>query len=382
MAINAQINTLQASGDYEVIYPQTIPSQVENLLNNNTKTFIGLTEDSTPDDAFRQLYLLNVLGNKSFFKLKIVTLNENMPLYNIPVNSNNFIDSKNNPIQGPIYTDENGEIEVYFSAGNVTLSIKNIADLQDWSQSYEIINGEQYNYTVKIATVNFRKYTQSQDIQFSSNVNQIDVTCVGGGGGGGAGSGSDRGFRGGGGGGGGYCVVQEDVDFQSNTPITITIGAGGLGGVQNDSKAGSGGITSFGDLMSANGGDGGGTFQSSGSGNSHGGTGAYYMGMNADYKYNSNPGVAGTVLGYSSFSDSVYYGGGGGGGGMSYSGYTSGASGGGYGGAGGDYNGSPSKASNGQDGYGGGGGGDGGRSYQGGKGGSGCVTIRIHLKYT
>ena len=35
MAINAQINTLQASGDYEGIYPQTIPSYVENLLNNN-----------------------------------------------------------------------------------------------------------------------------------------------------------------------------------------------------------------------------------------------------------------------------------------------------------------------------------------------------------
>lgn len=35
MAINAQINTLQASGDYAVIYSQIIPSQVENLLNNN-----------------------------------------------------------------------------------------------------------------------------------------------------------------------------------------------------------------------------------------------------------------------------------------------------------------------------------------------------------
>lgn len=376
MAKNIEMNVLEDGGQYEILYPKTIPDQVVNLLNDNTKTYIGLTTQATPDDAFRQLYLMNILGDKCSFKLKLVTSITQTPLVNIPVACSSFVDAQGNPVSSPLYTDDNGEIDTFFKGGNVTLSVTGFADLQDWSQVYQVDNGEQYSYVVSLTAVDFAKYTSTRNIMFSGNVNSIDVCCVGGGGGGGSN---------GGGGGGGYCTVQENVPIEIFTNYPISIGAGGSGAVLvlgegTTISAKPGGTTTF--LgVSANGGQ----FGTTGLGSSTGGIGN----GNGGYVNSSYSGVtgvnatAGTVPGYSSFSDTVLYGGGGGArndNDMAEGGWYVSAQGAGYGG-------NPSANYNerhGQSGFGGG-----GSAYRlgrgdtaAGNGGSGCVAIRIHLKTT
>lgn len=89
---------------------------------------------------------------------------------------------------------------------------------------------------------------------------KINVRLFGGGGGGGAGTNSSAG----GGGGGGYMAYNA-FDVTKNQSISITIGAGG-------EEGSSGGVTSFGNLLSANGGGAGGAQDAAYNGGS-GGTG-------------------------------------------------------------------------------------------------------------
>ncbi len=80
-----------------------------------------------------------------------------------------------------------------------------------------------------------------------SGVTICTVFLVGGGGGGGGGAGVAHG----GGGGGGAEIVQAQVYLGSETSVSITIGAGGLGGVYQAAGA-VGEATSFGSFVSAN----------------------------------------------------------------------------------------------------------------------------------
>lgn len=100
--------------------------------------------------------------------------------------------------------------------------------------------------------------------------NSIDIFCVGGG----AGGGNRSGTSGSSGGGGGYTATRLNNKITANTRIDVTIGNGGA----NGSTGSNGGTTSFGDILSANGGKGGRTNTTTADGGSAGGEGGTYTG--------------------------------------------------------------------------------------------------------
>lgn len=106
------------------------------------------------------------------------------------------------------------------------------------------------------------KFLSSGVLTWLSADAEIDVFGVGGGGGGGGSSGVMNSY--GGGGGGGYTKTVKSIEIANNQEIDIIIGAGG-------SPSLAGGTTTFGNILSVNGGKPGGT--SSPYGNTRGGTG-------------------------------------------------------------------------------------------------------------
>ena len=375
---NIEINYMNGNG-YEALYPQTDYRCVIDLLSDSTKSLMGLGVDGTPDDAFRQLFFSTVLGDKCAFKLVIKSNSSGTPMPNIPIECSSYIDVNGNPVASPLYTDSNGEINTYFRNGNVTLSVAGFADIQDISQQYTVVNGKQYEYEWSLTTINFVKFTTSGRTKLSSNISSLDVTVVGGGGGGNAGGYGRDVVNGGAGGGGGYCTVKtfSEGEFSVNTPLSYVVGSGGSG-TWWDSDAdringgSNGGASSFLEVNAQGGNEG----YRGGTGNGNGGAGA------VQYSPPHN-GVQGTVLGWDSFSQQVYFGGGGGGG--DYNGLHGGGLGAGYGGDGGST--AQDRAENGTNDYGGGGGGGSSgtgssRQSDGADGGSGVVTIRMHLKIT
>ena len=350
MTKNIEMNVKTSTG-YDLLYPATESRQVLNLLTDSTKTYIGLDSSATPDDAFRSLYLLNVLSDKASFRLTVKTAG-GTPIANLPVTCDKYLDGNSNPVAGPLYTDENGVIDTFFANGSVTLSITGYADLENWSKQYSVVNGEQYEQEVALTTRNFLKITSSGNYKFSANVNRVDVSV-----GGGGGNGVNNNTYGGGGGGGGYSTIQTGVSFTKDTAYPVVVGS-------------SSGQSSFLGVV-ANGGTSG-SNRNGGAGNGAGGG----VGVN---------GGAGTTYIYTSFTAQTLYGGGGGGG--AASGTSRGVGGSPGGGAGGVEEGwGNSRGTNGTAGLGGGGGGSGsheaGVTRPGGTGASGVVAIRMHLKVT
>jgi hypothetical protein len=259
-----------------------------------------------------------------------------------------------------------------------------------------------------------------------------DLTCdylvvAGGGGGGGTGDNSGGGFAGGGGGGagglrstvtatGGGGSLESALSVASGTPLTVTIGAGGAGGVLISSNSGNGSNSVFSTITSTGGGGvNGGSGKTGGSGGGHydnnnagftkglgtanqgfdgggvgiggdggtggGGAGAVGLGTGG----NSNTGFAGgagvaisTFAAATNTGVSNYYAGGGGGGGAG--GNNGGAGGAGGGAAGGTSGADPVAATTNT---GGGGGGATQRSVTtgntGSNGGSGIVIVRYTM---
>ena len=112
-------------------------------------------------------------------------------------------------------------------------------------------------------------FTSNGTFTVPENVGIIYVTACGGGGGGGAGmwTGATDSIAGGGGGGGGSLCYKEPFIVTPGQSISITVGQGGAGGVNNNSadktwtstKMGSnGGATVIGNLITLSGGQGGG----------------------------------------------------------------------------------------------------------------------------
>ena len=87
----------------------------------------------------------------------------------------------------------------------------------------------------------------------------VKVVCVGGGGGGGGSFGVPSGqVTGGGGGAGGSVSMGEfDANLLPSSSISITVGAGGTGGVGQDGDGANGGYSMFDELLFAQGGEGG-----------------------------------------------------------------------------------------------------------------------------
>src|SRR5215472_9100533 len=114
--------------------------------------------------------------------------------------------------------------------------------------------------------VSITVFTASGSYTPSPNATFVTVECLGGGGGGGgamalltSSTASSMIFGGGGGGAGGYSRSVLDVAALS-PPVPITIGVGGVGGIGGGgsmSHGGAGTQTSFGTLVTANGGGGG-----------------------------------------------------------------------------------------------------------------------------
>ena len=204
----------------------------------------------------------------------------------------------------------------------------------------------------------------------------VGLTCdylvvAGGGGGGGTGNGSNAGYAGAGGAGagglrstvtatGGGGSLETALSLASATPYTVTVGAGGSGGLYLSSTSGSGSNSVFSTITStggggiaagngANGGSGGGTYDTNGGyvkgsgtanqgfagggvGTGDGGTGgggAGAVGATASGNTGSSGGAGATT---SITGTSVTYAGGGGGGGAGANGGTGGSGGGAAGG--------------------------------------------------
>lgn len=292
--------------------------------------------------------------------------------------------------------------------------------------SYAIKNNAEWIHsTTYTATATTGKsiyiFTSSGTFTVPKGVSAIDIFCVGGGGGGGSSrnSNSDSAWdrqASGGGGGGGYTKTKLKYPVASGSTYGITVGAGGVGGIANDSSTlkGSGkrgGTSKFGSILYVEGGwGGGGGYDSKGGYGGSGGSGG--GGGNAGGEDNnikgsnggSNgsdgengvntaggaieayPGGTGQGITTRAFGENsgTLYAGGGSGGHNGWSAWDSKYS--GYGGAGGGGN-SPvnTKPTAGGTNTGGGGGGagmsenslDAAPSFPGGNGGSGIVLIRI-----
>lgn len=343
---------------------QGTPLTKETLLQDSTEIEIfGNASNRTVDDAF-----VGIMGKISLIMENVATMTLTVEDQSGTPMQNVYVDGIFNETGDALSTDQNGQISGYVSEGNTTLSVSGYADIVDFSEQFEVVKGQSYTHTIQLTTRNFIKITSSKNVKFSGNVEQVDVTCVGGGGGAIATVANNSAN----GGAGGYCVVQEDVNFSPNVLYSAIIGSGGTGASFRHSASG-GGQTSFLGI-SANGGAGGQyDVEAPAIGN---GNGAYATKVGfSDYAL--HPAEEGTVQGFSSFSDTVLYGGGGLGGwvaeGDGYDVLVK-AKGAGYG--------AKVEAGNGTNGYGGGGGAstaDTGDS-RGGNGGSGCIAIRMHLK--
>lgn len=377
---NIEINYLNNDSpqEYDILYPQTTPEMVINLLNNDTKEYIGLEANATPDDAFRSLYLLNVLSDKASFKLTVKD-SSGSPLPNLDVKSESFVDSNGNQVTGPLKTSDKGVINTFFKEGNISISIDDYGDLIEWSNSYEIKNGNQYEYEINLSRRNFINILNSRSIAFTDNVSSIDITCVGGGGSGGGPASSVASGGGtnaqGAGGGGGYVSTQDSVSFSPYTSYSAVVGAGGAS--RSSGEDGLQGGTSSLLSVSAKGGQGGGRGYSSRSSYAKGGIGnGNGASVPEGYIEDDVPGGNGTQSGYDSYSTTRVYGGGGGYGG--YGGGDDSQGGNPAGGYGANYDRNAAPGTNGLGG-GGGGGHRNSRERVSGKGGNGCINIRMHL---
>lgn len=366
------------------------PLNKETLLTDQTETeLFGSAADRTVDDAFA-----GIAG-----QLKLIM--SNMAAITLTVQDTTGKPIPEVLVQGilsesgqAVYTNANGVAAGYIGEGSQVIKVSGYADLVDYSETVTVVKGTTISKTIKLTTRNFLKITASKTVKFSGNVNRVDVTVVGGGGGGSGGS-KERNEHacGGSGGGGGYCTVSENVSFAVNQIYPATVGAGGQKGlayvasgstIESTSGKDGGatsflGVTALGGKGGIFGGSNGDKRSTGGAGNGKGGDSGRIGGAYNNSVAYGLPGVAGTVPGYSSFTEMVIYGGGGGGAGIRDA--KPGGSGAGYGGNGGASNNIPATA--GENGFGGGGGGGVGGSatgYDGAAGGSGCVAIRMHLK--
>lgn len=362
------------------------PLNKETLLQDGTEVQIfGNANNRTVDDAFSGvMYRINlIMQNVANMTLTVTDASGN-PLEGVYVNG--IFDDNGDTVQ----TNASGQAIGFVAEGDTTLSITNYADIEDYSEAFTAIKGQQYTKTIQVTTRDFLRILRTGNYRFSGNVNQVDVNPVGGGAGGAYGYMTSEYLYSGRGGSGGESIIQNSVTFSANVLYPAVVGAGGAASMNESTIAG--GASSF--LgVSANGG-------SDASVNSPGGLRVSYARSRAG-AINGNPGGASTVQMFDSFSAMAACSGGGGSGGIAYRYLTSslidgsgGTGGSPFGGKGGDANlgGSPPNGSEPGKGIGGGGGGgslseidDGGDRLNthfgnGATGYQGCINVRMHLK--
>lgn len=373
------------------------PPTKEHLLTDETETLLfGDTADRDVNKslAFVGTKLKLISGDQAIIDLTVVDQYGN-PVKNVLVSGIVSADGKET------YTDASGKISGFVAEGTVTLSVDGYTDVENYSESFEVLKGETLTKTITLTRSNFVKLTSSKNVKFSGDVTTIDYSL--GAAGGGAAGGIQTTFyyvASGGAGGGGRVVTAFGVSVKANTLYKAVIGAGGTPAQKEQQDGGDGGNSTF-MGSTAEGGKGGKkatgakntipTGGVGGTGNGNGANGASGSGASTGTARPGNNGGVGTEKIFKSFTEEEDYGGGG---------ATGGACKGEYGGTGGSpaggkggrayrdqYNGS-----NGKDGFGGGGGSAGvsndKNSTEGppktgasGKGGCGCLCIRIHFSF-
>ena len=368
------------------------------------KDIYSITSFSTGNLAYKNSTLANVASTYESEQLSAIAKEYCLDVTVEDVTAKVFV---------PTYDQCNGGFEYYNNNANRICNYNSSARAWWMSDRYGTSGGMRYVYATGETTgsstptlgngfrphvcininnsgLNFT-YTGDYRIRFEDGViellssgefkslddNNVDIFCVGGGGGGGNRSNTS----GSSGGGGGYTATRLNNKIIANTRIEVTIGNGGA----NGSTGSNGGITSFGNILSANGGKGGRTNSTTADGGSAGGDGGAYTGGKGGSDGASTSAGSGqgtTTREFGESSGKLYAGGGGGGcNSTNIADYDvnggAGSGGKGGGGNGGNYK-YPAGAGMANTGGGGGGGqGTNSASYpSGGKGGSGIVCIR------
>ena len=141
-------------GSYIEDYPRTSQEMILNLLNFSTKSLMGLEESATADDAFKQLYLANVLNGKSMVELTFLDSETNKPLSGIIVSCDKFCDAAGTALTEHT-TDNNGKIVAFVSAINPIIKIKYID--MDLTQTLAVdALGKQYTFTITPNLCNYK----------------------------------------------------------------------------------------------------------------------------------------------------------------------------------------------------------------------------------
>ena len=194
------------------------------IISDKTATDLGITPNSSTDAALQNLSMVisMIKLNKGGINLTVQTSGGN-PLPGIRVSG--ILDVNGNEVE----TDSNGKLSGYMNEGSVKLAITNYADIVDYSETITVIKGNIIDKTIIVTVRNFLKITSSKSVKFSGNVKTIDYS-VGGGGGGGA-SGSSSYYKYGRysafGGGGGDCINVTGVKPQQHVAYPAVIGEGG-----------------------------------------------------------------------------------------------------------------------------------------------------------
>lgn len=358
----------------------------EETASDDVISLYGLESDDTPNDIFLLLYKKLKMINEGLAEVTIIAKTQSgNPLKGILLPDLKDSDGKD------VYTDSSGKA-TFFAKGGTTAKItfSNYGDIEEFTESFTVNSGEIIAKEITLKVRNFFRVTSTQNVRFTKNTSRVDVSVGGGGGGAGRIGKQSSGdpYRSAGGGGGGYAKSQENVEFVTDTTYTATVGAGG----NVDEK---GGTSSFMGVSAQGGEPGQGSFDSSsnvegGQGNGNGADGvSTTFSMSVEVPGNAGKSGANTI--FNSFESSTPHGGGGGSGSLkrpgrydSIDGGRGGSPGGGDGGDAAQNN--ERNGKNGTNGTGGGGGSAGiwydeGSASFGtpGVGGSGVVTMRMHL---
>ena len=243
MGKNITLKQLNELSTYDELYPAGAIDYT--MLTEPTSAAYGV-ENGTVKDALTGLY--QYIHSSNVVKIKVVDASNN-PLPNITANG----------ITGSPQSGTDGVIKGVADSNSVTLVSPYVDTIKT-----KTVDVSKYKNTTRtlivtmdsVADGSIIRYTSSQNVMFSNRVANIDVCCVGGGGGGNTGrmagmSGVGRGAGEGGGGGGIVNSLATTVVY--NTNYNISVGSGGNYGLES---GGNGGKTSFGNLVTANGGGG------------------------------------------------------------------------------------------------------------------------------
>lgn len=372
---NITTRELNNNGTYVPTYLKTLATQT--VLSEKTKALFG-NSVTNADEAFKKI--VDTLSKQALITIKVV-------------------DEKGNPLEG---VSVGGLLLAPSTNANGTVTGVFLSDPLNFTSPYLDIldgtaNGASYAGTTNILTVTLQsiennkifRYTKSDIVKFSGNVDSIDVCCVAGGGGGG---GCDKVMsytQTSGGGGGGGIVNSMGMTVTPNRAYSFIVGSGGFAGEiksqsyhDYETVGGDGGATIFygTTTITANGGKGGHYIHGSYAGGVAGATGCGQGGFGGDGRKTPTTakganGTSNTTI--SEFNDGVTFYSGGGGAAGAIGGLPNGADGAQYrkqattaktgGGGGGAYKYADQTVliSN---------------EYPASAGGAGLVSIRVHLK--